>query len=97
MDAAPHESGDGPLALSGPLDLRAAAPLRHALAARRGGALTIDASATERLGAQCLQILLAASNAWRSDGNAFSITDASASFEDGLRTMAAPPLSHNGA
>ncbi len=89
------ESGEA-LVLPGALDVRAAASLHQAIAARRGGAITIDASAVERIGAQCLQILLAASNAWRADGRAFTIADASPAFADGLRVMAAPALAHDG-
>lgn len=84
------------LALSSALDVRAAASLHQAIAARRGGPLTIDASAVERIGAQCLQVLLAASNAWRADKQAFAIAGASPAFADGLRLMASPSLAHDG-
>ena len=90
------ESGAA-LALAGALDIRAAASLHQAIAERRGGPIAIDASAVERIGAQCLQVLLAASNAWRADKHAFAITCASQAFADGLRLMAAPALDHDGA
>lgn len=89
------ESGEA-LVLPGALDVRAAASLHQAIAARRGSAITIDASAVERIGAQCLQVLLAASKAWRGDGRAFAVADASPAFVDGLRVLAAPTLAHDG-
>ena len=42
------------------LDLKAAASLQAAILAHRGQALELDASAVQRLGAQCLQVLLSA-------------------------------------
>ncbi|WP_287799477.1 STAS domain-containing protein, partial [Acidiphilium sp.] len=53
------------------LDLKAASPLAQALLARRGGDLRIDAGAVERLGGQCLQVLLSARATWEADGHAF--------------------------
>jgi len=55
------------------LDLKAASPLAQALLARRGGDLRIDAGAVERLGGQCLQVLLSARATWEADGHAFRI------------------------
>lgn len=90
-------AGGEVLALSGALDVRAAAGLYQSLAAKRGAPLTIDAAQVERLGAQCLQVLLAASRAWRADGHAFAISGMSPAMQEGLRIMAAPSLSHDGA
>lgn len=50
------------------LDLRAAAPLAKSLLSRRGAELAIDASRVQRVGAQCLQVLLAAAATWKTDG-----------------------------
>jgi len=49
------------------LDLKAAASLQTEILAHRGQALEIDASAAQRLGAQCLQVLLSAQRTWSDD------------------------------
>lgn len=59
------------------LDLRAAEPLKAELMAARGQALTLDASAVERLGGLCLQVLLAAIQTWRADGHALTFLNVS--------------------
>jgi chemotaxis protein CheX len=66
------------------LDLPAAAPLQIALLARRGSVLEIDASAVERLGGLCLQVLLSAHRTWGDDAVPFSVTPRSAAFTDAL-------------
>jgi len=71
------------------LKLTAAKPLWTALAAARGGPVTIDASQVEHLGALCLQTLLAARRAWEKDGHAFEIGAPSADFLDAVRLMGA--------
>jgi chemotaxis protein CheX len=50
------------------LDTKAAAPLTQAFLSHRGGDLHVDAADVQRLGAQCLQVLLAARAAWAVDG-----------------------------
>jgi len=55
------------IALSAVLDLRAAEPLKAQLLAVRGQEATLDASAVERLGGLCLQVLLSALATWRAD------------------------------
>jgi len=77
------------LVLPAHLDLAAAAPLKAALLARRGGDLTLDGSSVSRLGALCLQVLLAAAATWRSDGRAFEVSSPSPGLEEGLLRMGA--------
>ena len=81
-----------PAALPAVLDLRAAAPLAAELLSRRGKPLTIDASVVERLGGQCLQVLLSARNTWVADGQAFRIQNASAAFVASLTALGAAEL-----
>jgi len=69
------------------LDLAAAAPLKQALLDARGQPIAIDASNVERLGALCLQVLLAAKAAWASDGCDFRIVAPSPGFLEGARLM----------
>jgi chemotaxis protein CheX len=69
------------------LDIKAAAPLHQSILAVRGKALTLDASQVQRLGGQCLQILLATVFAWREDGKALAIGSPSRAFEEGLALL----------
>ena len=52
--------------------------------ALKGSDLVIDASAVERVGALCAQVLMAAAKTWEADKRACSITKASEPF---LKTM----------
>ena len=69
------------------LDLVAAPGLLESFVERRGDRLCIDASRVQRLGAQCLQILLAARNAWAEDGNALDIQNPSEDFTASLELL----------
>ena len=62
------------------LDLRAAAPLKAQLLAVRGQETALDASAVERLGGLCLQVLLSALQTWRADGQALTFINVSEAF-----------------
>lgn len=72
------------------LDLKAAAPLQAELLAVRGGPVGIDASAVERLGGLCLQVLLSARATWADDGQALSLSATSPPFSDQWRAFGAP-------
>lgn len=87
-----RERTSGALALEANLDLAAARPLREALIARRGAALEIDASEVRRLGAPCLQVLVAATQDWDDAGIPVRITARSAEFDEALRLMGARDL-----
>jgi chemotaxis protein CheX len=71
------------------LDLKAAGPLLAELTAMRGQDLELDAGRVQRLGGQCLQVLLAAAAAWKQDGVAFVIRQPSEAFSEGLQLMGA--------
>ena len=90
MDSStPADDGPGAaiLVLADSLDLTAAAPLAADLLARRGAPAILDASAVRRLGAQCLQVLLAARAAWQADGHAWRVVDPSPEFADNAALM----------
>jgi chemotaxis protein CheX len=80
------------IVLAEALDMRAAAPLLAEVRAARGADLQLDASKVERLGGQCLQILLAAEQAWAADEHAFQVSNASTAFKDGWVLMGAEAL-----
>jgi chemotaxis protein CheX len=85
------------LELPAVLDLVAAHGLLEAFIARRGQALTVDAGAVQRLGAQCLQILLAGRAAWEADGLALRVENPSPEFSATLELMGVTPdgLAHH--
>ena len=71
------------------LDLKAATPLKAALAEHRGQSLQLDASGVQRLGGLCLQVLVAARQAWRDEGRELTIEPRSDSFSAALTLFAA--------
>jgi chemotaxis protein CheX len=77
------------LTLSPHLDLRAAASLKADIEACGGAPIEIDASRVERIGAPCLQVLLAAAKASDANGHGWHIASASESFRDDVRAMGA--------
>lgn len=88
----PDQGPPASIVLAGSLDMTAAAPLTAELLAARGAPINLDASAVRRVGAQCLQVLLAAQTAWIAEGFAFDIVDPSPEFSDGLALMGAASL-----
>ena len=88
----PARRSDQPIVLAETLDLVAATPLATALLARRGQDVVIDGTAVRRLGAQCLQVLLAARATWLADGRSFRITVVSTELAHGLAQFGAADL-----
>lgn len=80
------------IALPALLDLRAAVALRDDMLALRGQAVTLDASAVERLGGLALQVLLSAAKTWAVDGCPLAISPASDAFADQCRAFGALSL-----
>ncbi|HEY1071286.1 STAS domain-containing protein [Brevundimonas sp.] len=68
------------IALPAVLDLRAADPLKAQLLAVRGQETALDASAVERLGGLCLQVLLSALQTWRADGQTLTFVNVTEAF-----------------
>lgn len=75
----------GILRLPRELDIKAASPLAAELLGQRGNQLTIDASLVERVGAQCLQVLLSAAATWQSDGLDLELAEPSPAFVDAIQ------------
>jgi chemotaxis protein CheX len=73
------------------LDMPAAAPLAEALLSQVGAPLAVDASKVSRLGASCLQVLLAAARTWKVQGQALTLTNASARFLEDLNLLGLEP------
>lgn len=71
------------------LDLKAAQPLKAALAEHRGASVRLDASDVERLGGLCLQVLVAARRAWSEEGHDLTIEPCSSAFSAATALFAA--------
>jgi len=69
------------------LDMQAASALLEKFLAARGADLRVGAADVQRIGGQCLQVLLAAKAAWAEDGNVLSFEGSSAEFTAGLETL----------
>ena len=59
---------------------------------KRGSDIVIDVSAARHLGAQCLQVLLAAKKSWMADGKGFVVTNHSPEFQQGLDLLGAADM-----
>jgi chemotaxis protein CheX len=81
------EASSGPLQLPETLDLVAARPLAQMLIERRGADIVIDASSVQRVGAQCVQVLLSAASTWTADGHSLAIVNRSPGLVDGLQLL----------
>ncbi len=68
------------LSLAPVLDLNEAQALHGKLMGLRGSNITIDASAVERVGALCLQVLMAGAKSWEADKQSFTFSKASDAF-----------------
>jgi chemotaxis protein CheX len=79
-----NEHPHATLELAEVLDLKAAAPLASSILAHRGSDLTIDSSHVQRLGGQCLQILISAKNTWNADEMSLEFVDPSSEFVEAL-------------
>lgn len=81
-----------PFQLPERFDSAAAASVLDGFKRHRGSALTVDASAVRRVGAQGLQILISATRAWQADGYALALENASAELIDAAQLLG---LSHS--
>ncbi len=69
------------------LDLIAAPALLDNLLQRRGQSLVLNGAPVQRLGAQCLQVLVAARAAWAADGQDLRLQDPSEELAASLELM----------
>ncbi|WP_202313093.1 STAS domain-containing protein [Mesorhizobium sp. L-8-10] len=74
------------MALPPLLDITAAGPLAGEILGHRGKDLAVNAAQVQRMGAQCLQVLLSAAATWLQDGMEFEVTEASPEFTEALET-----------
>lgn len=79
------------LVLEPRLDLAAATPLMEALSARLGQNVTLDASQVTQFGALCLQVVMAAGQAFAKTGHTLSLSGASDAVVAQLAHMGVSP------
>lgn len=63
--------------LAAALDFRAAGPLRDQFLAQRGKPIEVDGADVQRIGGQCIQVLMSAQRTWTQDGVDFALANAS--------------------
>ena len=80
------------LDLPASLDLNAAGPLAEAMHKCVGDDLILDGSKVQRLGAPCLQVLLAASKTWSSERDSLTLENATQRMIEDLRLMGMDPV-----
>ncbi|SFV37191.1 STAS domain-containing protein [Hyphomicrobium facile] len=78
----PSPVEDAKLVLPDSCDSSSAASIKDLLVARRGAPLVVDAGQVNRVGVQTLQVLMAAANTWRNDGQSYAVTNPSAALLD---------------
>ena len=75
------------LSLAPVLDLNEATALHAQLMALKGNPLSIDASAVERVGALCEQVLMAGAKSWEADRQPFTFAKVSDPFMKTMRLI----------
>ncbi len=86
----------GMVELPSVLDLQAAAPLAGEFLALRGRPVDVDGSHVQRLGGQCLQVLLSDAKTWKADEIPFALVNPSRDLIDGLALLGVPAASFTG-
>jgi chemotaxis protein CheX len=85
------QDGAAAMVLPPVLDLVTASALLEAFLERRGQKLVVDGAAVQRLGGQCLQVLLAARAAWAGDHQDFYVENCSEEFAAALELLGVEP------
>ncbi len=73
------------------LDMPVAAQLAESMSKFVGEPLAVDASRVQRLGASCLQVLLAAARTWKVEGDPLTLQDPSHRFLEDLSLLGVEP------
>ena len=80
------KAAGGSITLATELDIKAAGPLAAELLAARGKDVSVNASQVDRIGGQCLQVLLSAVATWTADGAELKLEEPSPAFTDAVST-----------
>lgn len=79
--------GEKTVSLAAVLDLNEASALRGKLMGLRGSNVAIDASGVERIGALCIQVIMAAAKTWDEDKLSFTFSKVSDAFQKTLQMI----------
>ena len=79
------------ISLNARLDTDAAHALAEELLPLRGSDLVLDASGSEHLGGQAIQILIMAAHSWRQDGCTLSLENLPDALSEQLASIGLPP------
>ncbi|MGG6896320.1 MULTISPECIES: STAS domain-containing protein [Rhizobium] len=85
--------GEKTISLAAVLDLNEASTLRGKLMGMRGSNVVIDASGVERIGALCMQVIMAAAKTWDEDKLSFTFSKVSDAFQKTMQ-MIGVDISH---
>lgn len=87
LAAAAHEPQSPPVELPECLDSSAAEAVRNLFLSVRGRSIEVDASQVRRVGAQSLQILIAATRTWQADGQSYRLVNPSPALTDTIALL----------
>lgn len=83
----PSKKSEKTVSLAAVLDLNEAAALRGKLMGLRGSNVVIDASGVERIGALCVQVIMAAAKTWNEDKQSFTLSKVSDAFQKTMQVI----------
>ncbi len=81
------KKADKKISLVAVLDLNEASTLRSKLMGLRGSNVVVDASSVERVGALCVQVLMAAAKTWEEDKLSFTFSKVSDAFQKTMQLI----------
>jgi chemotaxis protein CheX len=81
------KKGEKTISLAAVLDLNEAAALRGKLMGLRGSNVVVDASGVERVGALCVQVIMAAAKTWDEDKLSFTFSKVSDAFQKTMQLI----------
>ena len=81
------KKADKKISLAAVLDLNEASTLRGKLVGLRGSNVVIDASAVERAGTLCIQVIMAAAKTWDEDKMSFTFSKVSDAFQKTMQLI----------
>ena len=83
----PSRKGEKTISLAAVLDLNEASTLRGKLMGLRGSNVVIDASGVDRIGALCVQVIMAAAKTWDEDKLSFTFSKVSDAFQKTMQLI----------
>jgi chemotaxis protein CheX len=81
------KKADKKISLAAVLDLNEASTLRGKLVGLRGSNVVVDASSVERVGALCVQVIMAAAKTWDEDKLSFTFSKVSDAFQKTMQLI----------